>query len=645
MQRGLRHSGIGFPLAIKGGVAKPNGAHFLFWGKYSEISGGQMPNKITGATDYLTIAGVAGSETYQAPHNATYEAADTDYIWFKTDSTQRTTTTAELIGYDLQRTLVKYDDNSPYQIREIIILKAGETLTASERNIIFQYMWLPILWDNNLNAYGHIKGNRIGQNLWYPAIVLDGEPSTLTAVAETEAKINLAWINTSTTEDGFKIERGTDGINFSVIDTIGAGLAVYADTTVTTNLHYYYRVRAYKGTGYTEYTNIANEWAPCKLTFLTMGSGVADLKFTVITTNVTMTITNGTFYDNLAATLNAGTTRTITTGGIRTFYFKVPTVDGYILLFHKGNVTQMNHAYNTTTSPKLSMALSLLPRQITTWNINGLNNLTGTWADFPAGTTIISLSQANVITGAPSDIPSTVTDIYFQSTSSGYLSGACSGLPRGLLSINFVNYLLLTGTWADMPTGLLLYSTQSGSAPSGNISDWPRTLTYMYLWNITGVGTISGTCAQLPRTLTSLTSSGHTLLRLYGDVADLPTGLTTFSYHGYNAATYILSGNLASIPSGITYWKLIQFGAQIRINDYTSGRSWSNSVNYIYHQPSSSYGLDSTEVDNLLIDLANATWAGSTKTLNVAGYNAARTEASDAARTTLVGKGVTVTTS
>jgi len=72
----------------------------LFFGLYSEISGGQMPNKVTGSSDYLTVAGAAGSETYQAPNTAPYIAADTDYIWFKTDESQRTVTTAELIGYD-----------------------------------------------------------------------------------------------------------------------------------------------------------------------------------------------------------------------------------------------------------------------------------------------------------------------------------------------------------------------------------------------------------------------------------------------------------------------------------------------------------------------------------------------------------------
>jgi len=168
----------------------------LFFGLYSEILGGQMPNKKTGSSDYLTVAGVAGSETYQCPNTADYIAADTDYIWFKTDESQRTVTTAELIGYDLQRTPVKYQDASPNEIVAIIILNAA--VTGTKRDYLFRDMWLPILWDNNLNGYGHIKDNRIGQQLWTPETT-DTFIDTFSDVdytqlnAHTPDSANFAW--------------------------------------------------------------------------------------------------------------------------------------------------------------------------------------------------------------------------------------------------------------------------------------------------------------------------------------------------------------------------------------------------------------------------------------------------------------------
>lgn len=168
---------------------------FLFYGETSKITGGKLYNQVKGSSDWLTVAGSAGSETYQAPDNATYQTADTDYIWFKTDATQRTVTTAELIGYDLQRSPVKYDDNSPNTIRKIGILKSGKVLTATELNHLFDFFTLPLEWHNDTNPYGHIKDNRVGQNLWIPESVYEEELNTyitgLTTPLSTGQKNNL----------------------------------------------------------------------------------------------------------------------------------------------------------------------------------------------------------------------------------------------------------------------------------------------------------------------------------------------------------------------------------------------------------------------------------------------------------------------
>lgn len=65
----------------------------------------------------------------------------------------------------------------------------------------------------------------------------------------------------------------------------------------------------------------------------------------------------------------------------------------------------------------------------------------------------------------------------------------------------------------------------------------------------------------------------------------------------------------------------------------------------VYHHPASGFGLTSDMVDNLLIDLDSSTtsWTGS-KQIDLAGNNAPRTSASDAAVTSLQNKGVTVIT-
>ena len=173
----------------------------LFFAETKDIADGKLYNKVTGATDYLTVGGSAGSYTFQCPNTAPYIAADTDYIWFKSDESQRTTTEAELIGYDFPRTPVKYNDDAPYAIVAIMILKSGATITGTKLNKLFQDMWLHTLWDNNLNAYGHIKGNKLAQTLWTPESVYDAASVALfarmDAVGETQTDARKTAIDTA----------------------------------------------------------------------------------------------------------------------------------------------------------------------------------------------------------------------------------------------------------------------------------------------------------------------------------------------------------------------------------------------------------------------------------------------------------------
>jgi len=155
----------------------------LFFGEISKITDGKLYNQKSGATDYLTVGGSVGSYTFQCPNTASYIAADTDYIWFKTDETPRTTTEAELIGYDLQRTPVKYLDDAPNSISAILIL--NQTIPTANRDRLFRDFWLMPLWDNDLNAYGHVKSNRATQTLWVPEEVV---PATLS-----DTDLTWAW--------------------------------------------------------------------------------------------------------------------------------------------------------------------------------------------------------------------------------------------------------------------------------------------------------------------------------------------------------------------------------------------------------------------------------------------------------------------
>ncbi len=82
-------------------------------------------------------------------------------------------------------------------------------------------------------------------------------PSNLVATAASSARIDLAWADNSTNEEGFAIERSTDGVTFTPLATVAANVITYASTGLTASTTYTYRVRATNSAGNSAYTNAA----------------------------------------------------------------------------------------------------------------------------------------------------------------------------------------------------------------------------------------------------------------------------------------------------------------------------------------------------------------------------------------------------
>jgi hypothetical protein len=228
----------------------------LFWGKVSDIADGTMPNKVTGSSDALTVGGSEGSYTFQVPDDQDYIDADTDFIWAKTDETIRTTTEAELVGYDFPRTLVKYDNTTPYAIREIIILLDGATLTDTEENLLRDYMELSIWWSDVSSDHGVTKGNRSEeQSHWTAEALLP----TVTTTAITTIRKTTATSGGNVTDDGGDTVTAR-GVCWSTsadptisdsktTDSTGEGVFVSSITGLTANTVYHVRAYATNGIG------------------------------------------------------------------------------------------------------------------------------------------------------------------------------------------------------------------------------------------------------------------------------------------------------------------------------------------------------------------------------------------------------------
>jgi CARDB protein/fibronectin type III domain protein len=89
-------------------------------------------------------------------------------------------------------------------------------------------------------------------------------PLGLTATTASSKRVNLAWSDQSTSEDGFRIERcsGTAGAcnasgTFALVGQTAAGATTYADNGLVPSTTYSYRVRSFNAGGSSDPTNTA----------------------------------------------------------------------------------------------------------------------------------------------------------------------------------------------------------------------------------------------------------------------------------------------------------------------------------------------------------------------------------------------------
>ena len=82
-------------------------------------------------------------------------------------------------------------------------------------------------------------------------------PSNLVAVAGGSSSINLSWTDNADNEDGFRIERSDDGVNFSQVGSVAPDSQSYTDGGLFPNATYDYRVEAYTSSLVSGYSNVA----------------------------------------------------------------------------------------------------------------------------------------------------------------------------------------------------------------------------------------------------------------------------------------------------------------------------------------------------------------------------------------------------
>jgi titin len=113
-----------------------------------------------------------------------------------------------------------------------------------------------------LGYFAAVQAHTLNANSVSAFMVPPAAPSNLKAVAVSPSRLELAWVDNSSNEIGFKVERKKgpavrDGA-FAEIVTLGANATSFVDSSLSANTKYFYRVHAYNASGFSSYTNDAS---------------------------------------------------------------------------------------------------------------------------------------------------------------------------------------------------------------------------------------------------------------------------------------------------------------------------------------------------------------------------------------------------
>jgi subtilisin family serine protease len=249
-------------------------------------------------------------------------------------------------------------------------------------------------------------------------------PSGLGAVAVSSSRINLTWTDNSSNEQGFKIERSTDGANWLQVGTVGANLTSMANTNLMANTTYTYRVRSFEGPNHSSYSSTASATtgpgpaAPSNLTAIAVSSSRINLAWADNSSNEAgfkvERSTDGVSFMQVATLLpNTTSYANMSLGPGTTYHYRVRSFDG------PNNSAYTNTASATTqggpAAPSNLTATAVSSSRIDlAWTDNATNEAGFKVERSTDGVTFtqIALLLANATSWANTSLPAATTYTY-----------------------------------------------------------------------------------------------------------------------------------------------------------------------------------------------------------------------------------------
>jgi autotransporter-associated beta strand protein len=384
-------------------------------------------------------------------------------------------------------------------------------------------------------------------------------PSGLTATGVATNEIDLTWTDTSGNEDGFNLERSTNGGNYTTIGMVAANVTNYADTGLADGTTYFYRVQAFRScwgnSAYSAPVSTATLLPPAPVTPVGLvavpGNGSISLRW--------LTSSGAGSYNLKRGTSSGNETTLVNTAG--TSYTNTGLANGTTYYYVVSAVNAGGEGANSREALATPLAF------VTAYWTNRITSTPQSW-DFNANWTNVSAypSATSVVVNVTADIATPQTNNLDQNLTLGWLNlGDANASSAYTLAANGGSLTFANGMNND--AGLIQLATSAGdtiAAPvtiSNNLMVVNNSTTHA----LTLSGTISGTNNVTyvgPGAVTLTVSNGYTGATLVSG-ATINLANDTANTYGFGTNSITLEGggtlNLNSDSSTYNdyYWNLI----------------------------------------------------------------------------------------
>lgn len=167
----------------------------------------------------------------------------------------------------IETDIVLYDGNvswstSPswdqFDVESVILHELGHSLGLAHNSADPAIVMYPYISPAQIRRSLH-SDDRAGVCALYPAPLLPpSAPSGLAAAPAPPTSISLSWQDNSGNEDGFRIERSTNGVSFTPVSDTLANVTAYTNSDLSCGVAYYYRVLAFNAAGTSSASNTAD---------------------------------------------------------------------------------------------------------------------------------------------------------------------------------------------------------------------------------------------------------------------------------------------------------------------------------------------------------------------------------------------------